>query len=130
MLEEASLTTKVRGVRGATTVTANTPEALYDATRELLTRLVEANGIAIDDIGSVLFSATADLNAAFPAAAARQLGWNDVPLLCFHEMDVPEALPLCLRVLIHWNTDRAPAEVRHLYLRGARALRPDLAPTD
>lgn len=124
------MTIKVRGVRGATTVTANTPEALLDATRELLARLVEANGIAIDDIGSVLFSATADLNAAFPAAAARQLGWNDVPLLCFHEMDVPEALPMCLRVLIHWNTDRAPAAIRHLYLRGAHALRPDLAPTD
>ena len=124
------MTIRVRGVRGATTVTANTPEALFDATRELLTRLVEANGIAIEDIGSVLFSATADLNAAFPAAAARQLGWHDVPLLCFHEMDVPEALPLCLRVLIHWNTDRTAAEVRHQYLRGARALRPDLAPTD
>ncbi len=120
------MTLALRGVRGATTAASNTGDAMLDATRELLSRLVEANGIDVDDIASVVFSTTADLNADFPAAAARSLGWHRVPMLCTHEMDVPGALPRCIRVLLHWNTERGSADVRHVYLHDARRLRPDL----
>ncbi len=114
-----------RGVRGATTVSANTREAILEATRELLVMLVEANGIQPDDIASVFFTTTADLNAEYPAIAARQLGWLDVALMCSHEMAVPHGVKLCLRVLIHWNTVRRPEEIQHIYIRGAVSLRPD-----
>lgn len=116
-----------RGVRGATTVATNDAHAILGATRELLEQLVSENAIEIDDIASIIFSTTPDLDAEFPAKAARELGWLDVPLLCTHEMRVPGALERCIRVLVHWNTDRRPSEIRHLYLRGARRLRPDLA---
>lgn len=120
-----------RGVRGATTVEANESEAILGATRELLAALVAANGIAADDLASAIFSVTADLDAVFPAVAARQFGWSRVPLLDVQEMAVPGSLPRCIRVLLHWNTAKPASEIVHVYLREARALRPDLyAPAD
>ncbi|HEX6292251.1 MAG TPA: chorismate mutase [Herpetosiphonaceae bacterium] len=119
------MTMYCRGIRGATTCEANTPEAILQATRELLVLLVEANDINPEDIGSVIFSATPDLNAEFPALAARALGWHDVALICTHEMQVPKALPRCIRILIHWNTPKSQAEIKHVYIRGATALRPE-----
>jgi len=116
-----------RGVRGAITVEANTAEAILSATRELLEALVEANEIDPDDIGSVLFTTTTDLDAEYPAVAARQLGWVDAPILCLHEMAVPHGLPMVLRVLIMWNTSRSAREIKHVYLRDAWQLRPDRA---
>ncbi|MEQ8848404.1 chorismate mutase [Botrimarina sp.] len=115
-----------RGVRGATTVDANEREAILTATRQLLALVIRRNGIQRDDIASVIFTVTKDLDAEFPALAARQLGWAGVPLLCGYEIDVPGSLPLCIRVLVHWNTDKPPAEIHHVYARGAERLRPDL----
>ena len=117
----------VRGIRGATTAEANTREAILEASKELLEAVVEANDVQRDHVASVFFTTTPDLNAEYPAVAAREVGWVDVPLLCGHEMDVPGGLPRCLRVLMHVNTNRAPSEIRHVYLREATALRPDLA---
>ncbi len=121
----SSLPTRCRGVRGAITVEANTREAILDAARELLTTIVAANDIAIDDIGSVIFTTTPDLNAEYPALAARQLGWADIAMLCSHELDVPGSLRMVLRVLVMWNTTRQPHEIQHVYMRGAAQLRPD-----
>ena len=119
-----------RGIRGATTVTANTREAILEATRELLDELVHANDIRPEDIASAYFTTTSELNAEFPAVAARNgLGWTNVALMCGHEMDVPGSMRMCLRILLHVNTERTQAEVCHVYLRGAAALRPDLAAT-
>ncbi len=115
-----------RGIRGAITVEVNERGALLAATRQLLTRIVAANDIAVADIASVIFSVTPDLNAVCPAAAAREMGWTATPLFCVQEMVVPGSLPRCIRVLMHWNTDRAQADVHHVYLGEARALRPDL----
>lgn len=117
----------VRGIRGATTVEANDREQILDAARELLDALVEANAVEHDHVASIIFTTTPDLNAEFPAVAARQAGWTDVALMCGHEMSVPGSLPRCLRILMHVNTDRSLKELQHIYLRGARALRPDLA---
>ncbi len=114
-----------RGVRGAISADANTKEAIVAATRELLEAIVEANGIDPADIGSVFLTATPDLNAEFPAQAARQMGWDDAALLCAQEIAVPGATPGLVRVLIHWNTPKAQADIRHIYLKGAQALRPD-----
>lgn len=114
-----------RGVRGATTVTENTEEAILAATRELLVNLIWFNGITPEDLASAYFTTTTDLNAAYPALAARRLGWYDVALLCGHEMDVPDGLPRCIRVLLHWNTTKRPNEIVHVYLREAHDLRPD-----
>ncbi|MBO9359044.1 MAG: chorismate mutase [Thermomicrobium sp.] len=114
-----------RGIRGATTVEANTAEAIVQATRELLLALVEANGVELDQIASIIFTTTRDLTATFPAVAARELGWIHVPLLCAHEMDVPGAPMGVVRVLMHVNTEKSPREIRHVYLRGARVLRPE-----
>lgn len=116
-----------RGIRGATTVEVNTREAILDATRELLEQIISANGLEADDIASAIFSTTPDLNAEFPAVAARGLGWLDTALLCTHEMSVPGSLPRCIRVLIHWNTTRRADEVVHVYIRGAEGLRPERA---
>jgi chorismate mutase len=116
----------VRGIRGATTADANTREAIFDATKEMLGEIVEANGVTSTEIAAVFFAATPDLNAAYPAEAARQLGWNAVPLLSFADLDVPGSVPKCLRVLLLWNTTRAQDEIAHVYLRGAVGLRPDL----
>jgi chorismate mutase len=114
-----------RGIRGAITVAENTREAILEATRELLLRLIEANQIVADDVASAIFTTTPDLDAEFPALAARELGWRDTALLCGHEMNVPGSLPRCIRVLIHWNTSRSASEVVHVYLREAQSLRPD-----
>lgn len=118
----------VRGIRGAISVEANTAEAILAATRELLLTLQRANGFAVDELASILFTATPDLDAQFPALAARQLGWTQVPLLCAQELPVPTGVPRVIRVLIHWNTDRRPEEIVHVYLREAARLRPDLWP--
>lgn len=115
-----------RGVRGATTVPTNDRGEILTATRQLLALMIRRNEIKRDDIASVIFTVTKDIDAEFPALAARQLGWADVPLLCGYEISVPGSLPLCIRVLIHWNTERSPAEVHHVYARGAERLRPDL----
>jgi len=114
-----------RGLRGATTVVANTAEDILEATDELLRVLIAVNRLDPDDIASAIFTTTPDLTATFPAIAARDLGWSDVPLLCSHEMDVPGALPKVVRVLLHVNTTLGPRELRHVYLGAARSLRPD-----
>jgi chorismate mutase len=117
----------IRGVRGATTVARNGAVEVRDGTAELLRELIERNGIRGDDVASAIFTTTPDLDAEFPARAARALdGWRHVPLLCTREIPVPGALERCIRVLIHWNTERAQREVRHAYLHGAERLRPDL----
>ncbi len=115
-----------RGIRGAISVDANSAEAIVAATRELLERIIAANGLAADDVASVILSATADLDAAYPARAVREMGWVNVPLLCMQEMAVVGSLARCIRVLVHWNTDLAPAQIRHVYLDRACVLRPDL----
>lgn len=119
--------TRVRGIRGATTVAANERDAIVSATRELLEILVRRNGIEPGDVASVWFTTTSDLDAEFPAFAARRIGWTEVPLICAREIPVTGALARCVRVLIHWNTDLSQAEIGHVFLHGARALRPDWA---
>ena len=116
-----------RGVRGATTVENDTREEILAATRQLLALVIRLNGIEPVDVGSVIFSTTTDLNAEFPALAARQLGWVDTALLCTHELDVPGSLRKCIRVLVHWNTDKPASEIHHVYIREAVRLRPDLS---
>jgi chorismate mutase len=115
-----------RGVRGATTVAKNDREEVLAATRELLALMIRLNGIESRDVASAIFSTTRDLDAEFPALAARQLGWLDVPLMCGHEMAVPGSLPLCIRVMLHWNTEKSQSEIEHVYVREANRLRPDL----
>ncbi|MBP7961385.1 MAG: chorismate mutase [Caldilineaceae bacterium] len=116
-----------RGIRGATTVAEDTPDEIWRATREMLALIIRINGVRADDLASALFTTTPDLVSAFPATAARQLGWMDVPLMCGHEMAVPGSLPMCVRVLLHWNTDKSPQEIQHVYLEKAKSLRPDKA---
>lgn len=116
-----------RGIRGATTAAANTEEAILAATRELLEALVACNAISLDAIASAFFTLTDDLDAVHPARAARQLGWDQVALLCAREIPVPGSVPRCVRVLLHVNTEQSPAELRHVYLHGAAALRPEFA---
>ena len=118
---------RCRGVRGAITVEANTAEAIGAAARELMQTLVAANGIAQDDVGGVFFTTTVDLTAEYPALGLRAMGWTDTAILCGHEMSVPHGLARCLRVMVMWNTTRAPHEIQHVYLREARQLRPDRA---
>lgn len=119
--------TVCRGVRGATTVEANTREAILNSTRQLLALIIRRNGIQTKDIASAIFTVTSDLNAEFPALAARQLGWLDVPLLCGYEVEVPGSLMSCVRILLHWNTRRTQTEIHHVYIHDAIALRPDLS---
>jgi chorismate mutase len=114
---------RCRGIRGAITVPENKKEAIGNATQELLQKIVKVNDVKVDDIACILFTTTSDLNAAFPAAAARELGWTQVPLLCGHEMNVPGSLPGCLRVLVLFNTDKKNEELVHVYLGGAVVLR-------
>ena len=114
-----------RGLRGATTVTSNNRDEILEATRELLSMMVRVNDIDIDDIASIYLTTTQDLDATYPAFAARQLGWFDLALLCGHEMVVPDGLPYCIRVMIHWNTSKSLAEIGHIYLRDAKSLRAD-----
>lgn len=119
-----------RGIRGATTVSANEAEEILEATRELLERMVEENEVKPEDIASVLLTLTADLNAAFPAQAGRSLPhWEMVPLMCAQEIPVPGSLPRCIRVMMLVNTERSQDQIKHIYLREAVALRPDLAQT-
>jgi len=112
-----------RGIRGAITVPENKKEDIASATKELLRKMIKVNEVKIDDIAGILFTTTSDLNAAFPAAAARELGWTQVPLLCGHEMNVPGSLPSCLRVMVLFNTDKRNDEIVHVYLGGAVTLR-------
>jgi chorismate mutase len=122
-----------RGVRGATTVESNSPEEILKATRQLLALMIRQNDIQPEDVASAIFSTTTDLDAEFPALAARQLGWIDVALMCVHELDVPGSLRRCIRVLLHWNTDKAPGDIVHIYIKDAAHLRPDrsnLPPVD
>jgi chorismate mutase len=114
-----------RGIRGATTVEGNTAEGIRERTLELLEILIADNGLRPEDVASATFTVTDDVDAEFPALAVRSLpGWQDVPLLCAREIPVPGALSGCVRILLHWNTDRPQREVRHAFLRGAKALRP------
>ncbi len=117
----------VRGVRGATTATANTAEEIIEATQELIAALAHFNELSTDEIASAIWTTTRDLTAEFPAKAARQVGWADVPQMCAHEMDVPGALAMCIRVTLHVNTEKSQQEIRHVYLRGATVLRPEYA---
>jgi chorismate mutase len=122
-----------RGVRGATTADSNSSDAILKATRELLALMIRQNGIRPDDVASAVFSTTVDLDAEFPALAARQLGWLNVALMCVHELDVPGSLRHCVRILLHWNTDKSPGEIIHVYIKEAANLRPDrgkLPPVD
>ena len=117
----------VRGIRGAITVEEDTPEAIHQATRELLLKMLEANGIqSYEELAAVIFTVTEDLTSAFPAEAARQIGMHRVPLLSAREVQVPGSLPRVIRVLARWNTDTPQDRVRHVYLREAVRLRPDL----
>jgi chorismate mutase len=118
---------RVRALRGATTAARDDAAELCAATRELLAALVERNDLAIEDIVSALFTVTPDLTSEFPARAARELGWTDIPLLCAATVEVPGALPRCIRVLLHVETTRPRGALVHVYLRGAESLRPDLA---
>jgi chorismate mutase len=117
----------VRGLRGATCSVENQAEAILTATRELLEEMLAANpALQIADLASAFFTVTEDLTAAHPALAARQLGWELVPLLCAREIPVPGSLPRCIRVLLHWNTNLPQCAIQHVYLREAACLRPDL----
>ncbi|HRQ22049.1 MAG TPA: chorismate mutase [Anaerolineales bacterium] len=117
----------IRGIRGATTVPADEPDLILQATRELLEEILAENeSMRPEDVGSAIFTVTEDLASAFPAQAARQMGWGLVPMLCAREIPVPGSLPRVVRVLVHWNTDTPQSEVTHVYLRYAVKLRPDL----
>ena len=112
-----------RGIRGATTVEHNDREEILATTTELLQHLIEQNELHSEDIASAIFTVTADLDAAFPALAARLMGWTEVALLCCSEIPVPDSLGKCIRILLHVNTTRRAAEIQHVYLRGAVNLR-------
>jgi chorismate mutase len=117
----------IRGIRGATTVTADDPDLILQATRELLEEiLVENETMQPEDIASAFFTVTDDLVSTFPAQAAREMGWGLVPMLCAREIPVTNSLPRVVRVLVHWNTDVQQSEIAHIYLRDAVKLRPDL----
>jgi len=117
----------VRGIRGAISVPTDTPEEILSATRELLVEILRANEIVeFDEIASIFFTTTPDLVGTFPAEAARHLGMTHVPLLCASEIAVPNRMPLCVRVLLHVNTDKSQREIVHVYLREAKRLRPDV----
>ncbi len=116
-----------RGIRGATTVEQNSREEILAATTELLQLLILKNELRVEDVASVIFTVTADLDAEFPALAARHLGWTEVALMCMQEIPVPNSLEKCIRILLHVNTTRSAAEIQHVYIRGAVNLRPNLA---
>lgn len=118
---------KCRGVRGAITIEHNDREEILEATKELLKKIVKDNEVDIEDIASIYFSVTDDLDQEFPALAARQMGWNHVAMICSNELTTPNCLKKCLRILMHINTEKSQAEIHHIYLRGAKKLRPDLA---
>jgi chorismate mutase len=117
-----------RGIRGAVVASENSQEVILAATRTLILAIVEANpGIHPEDVASIFFTVSGDLNAAFPALAVRQMGWVKVPILCAQEIPVPKSLGMCIRILIHWNTDRSQDEINPVYLGDARILRPDIS---
>ncbi|MCH8850296.1 MAG: chorismate mutase [Chloroflexi bacterium] len=116
---------RFRGIRGATTVELNDPDAIREATTVLLTEMMRANDLRVDDVASAFFTTTRDLTAEFPAVAANKMGFTDVALMCGHEMEVPGSLPMCLRILLHVNTEKDADQLIHTYQRGAKALRPD-----
>lgn len=116
-----------RGVRGAITASANTSEDVLLQTRRLMAVMIRTNDIKPEDVGFALFSTTDDLDANFPALAARQFGWFDVPLICTNEIPVPGALPMCIRILMNWNTSKSQKEIQHVYLGDAVTLRPDIS---
>jgi chorismate mutase len=120
------MTMMFRGVRGATTVDENTAEAILSATKDLLQAMIEANDIEEDSVASVIFTTSPDLNAVFPAQAAREIGWKRTALMGAQEVDVPGGLQRCIRILIHWNTTKTLDDILHVYMRGAEKLRPDL----
>ena len=117
----------VRAIRGATQIDSNDRDAILLGVAELVTEVMERNRLTTDDVISVFFTSTPDLTAEFPALAARKLGFNDVPLICASEIDVPGALPRVVRLMAHVEVDRPRAEIQHVYLRGAVALRVDIA---
>jgi chorismate mutase len=118
----------MRGIRGATVATVDQPDAILSATRELLSTILEVNpSLNPDDLASVIFTVTDDLNSTYPARAAREIGWNLVPLMCMREIPVPDGLARCIRVLIHWNTDLPQLSINHVYLGEAASLRPDIS---
>ena len=117
----------VRGIRGAITVARNNSEEIEAATKELLQTIVEGNQLVLEDVASAFFTVTKDLTAAYPAKAARAIGWHQVPLFSALEPPIEGALPRCIRVLLHVNTDKSQQEIKHVYLREATCLRPDLA---
>lgn len=120
------MTVYCRGVRGATTVQENTKEAILQATRQMMALMIRRNQIESADVASVTFTVTKDINAEFPALAARQMGWLEVPLLCGYEIDVPGSLQKCVRVMVLWNTTKKQSEIHHVYIHDAVRLRPDL----
>jgi chorismate mutase len=117
----------VRAIRGATQVEANSPEAIFSGVRELLSEILKVNHLQASDVISVLFTASPDLNSAFPAAAAREVGFESVPLICAVEIDVPGALERTIRVMAHVETSLLASEIGHIYLHGAKSLRRDIA---
>ena len=121
---------QMRAVRGAITVERDEARLVIEATREMLTALAERNALGPEQVVSAIFTVTPDITSEFPARAARELGWVDVPLLCAMEIPAPRGLERCIRVLLHVETDLPRSGLRHVYLRGARALRPDLDGTD
>ncbi|GMA48687.1 chorismate mutase AroH [Alicyclobacillus contaminans] len=117
----------IRGIRGATTVAENTPEAIFAATKELMETVIQRNQLDVEQVASVLLTMTPDLNADFPAKAVRSIaGWQWVPLMCAVELSVPGAMPRCIRMLVHVNTDKAQQDIQHVYLGEAVRLRPDM----
>jgi chorismate mutase len=117
----------MRGIRGATTIASDTPEHVWQETAKLVIRMAEKNNLDVEDIVSVTISTTPDITSAFPAKAVRTMeGWEYVPTMCMHEMNVPGALPLCIRVLMHVNSTVSQKDVHHIYLNEAVQLRPDL----
>jgi chorismate mutase len=116
-----------RGIRGAARVASNTSEDIVRTSEELLTHIVRANDVRMEDVGAIIFTLTPDLNAEFPARAAHRLGWNKVPLLCAQEINVPRSLPSTLRILILYNTDKEIEEIKHVYLKGTEILREENA---
>lgn len=119
----------VRGIRGATTVDVDQPESILQATRDLLRAIMVANPeLHTSDLASAIFTVTEDLSSTYPAQAARQLGWLNIPLMCMQEITVPEGVSHCIRVLLHWNVDLPQESIQHVYLGAAASLRPDLSP--
>lgn len=116
---------KCRGIRGATTADANTKKCIFEATKELLQEMFEANSVDKDEVACIIFTATNDLTAAFPATGARAMGLEDIPLLCSKEIEVPKSLPSCIRILVLFNTNLKAADIKHIYVKGALSLKSD-----